>query len=106
MRTNAPFPLANIEAAARTTAIRSVKQRARYYALYPSSLESIAQGLSFLRPCGLVNRLIIIIADELPVERYFGFGGEIRAINRRGAMLYARYSRFVFHKLRKVAEVA
>ena len=98
--------LATIETRARAVAIDNVKRRARHYALYPSSLESIAQGLSFLRPCGLVNRLIIIIADELQVERYFGFGGEIRTINRQGAMLYARYSRFVFHKLRKVAEVA
>jgi len=98
--------LATIEARARAVAIDNVKRRARHYALYPSSLESIAPGLSFLRPRGIVNRLRIIVEDELPVERYFGFGGEIRAINRQGAMLYARYSRFVFYKLRKVAEVA
>jgi len=42
----------------------------------------------------------------LPIERYFGFGGEIRAVNRRGAMLYARFSRLLAHKARKIAKVA
>jgi len=95
--------LTTIEARAHAVAIDNVKRRARHYALYPSSLESIAPGLSLLRPRGIVNQLQNITEIELPIERYFGFGGEIRAINRRGAMLYARYSRFVFYKLRKVA---
>jgi hypothetical protein len=98
--------LATIETRARAVAIDNVKRRARHYALYPSSLESIAQGLSFLRPCGLVNQLQNIAEVELPIERYFGFGGEIRAINRRGAMLYARWSRLIAYKARKIAEAA
>jgi hypothetical protein len=91
--------LATIEARARAVAIDNVKRRARLYAPYPSSLESISPGLSLLRPRGIVNQLQSITEVELPIERYFGFGGEIRAINRKGAMLYARYSRFVFHRL-------
>ena len=97
--------LATIEARARAVAIDNVKRRARYYALYPSNLESIVPGLSFLRPRGIVNRLRII-AIESPVERYFGFGGEVPAINRKGAMLYARWSRLVAYKARRIAEVA
>jgi hypothetical protein len=95
--------LATIEARARAVAIDNVKRRARHYALYPSSLEAIEPGLSLLRPRGIVNHLQSITEVELPIERYFGFGGEIRAINRRGAMVYARWSRYVFHKLRKAA---
>ena len=98
--------LATIEARARTVAVDNVKRRARHYALYPSSLESIAHGLSFLSPREIVNRLHTIADTELPAELHLGFGGGIRTINRKGAMLYGRYSRFVSHKLRKKAEVA
>lgn len=98
--------LATIEARARAVAIDNVKRRARHYALYPSSLESIKPGLSLLRPRGIVNQLQSITEVELPIERYFGFGGEIRAVNRRGAMLYARFSRLLAHKARKIAKVA
>ena len=98
--------LAIIEARARAVAIDSVKRRARHYALYPSSLESIEPGLSLLRPRGIVNQLQSIAEVELPIERYFGFGGEIRAINRKGAMVYARWSRLISYKAHKVVKVA
>jgi hypothetical protein len=83
---------AALEAQAALTIRRVVKDRARAYALRPRDLDAIAEGLSELSPWRLVQRL----TNPLWVPgayRWLGFGGEVQAINLRGAMLYARYSR-------------
>jgi hypothetical protein len=91
---------AALEAQARKTARAMIKERARAYALRPRELDAIAEGLFKLFPCDLVTSLSQINAVALiRGTRWFGFGGEVPAINLRGAMLYARYSRAKAHQI-------
>lgn len=83
-----------IEAEARATGRAVIKMRARAYALRPRDLDAIADGLFNLCPRDLVAALRQINAvGVMRGRRWFGFGGEVQAINLRGAMLYARYAR-------------
>lgn len=92
---------AELEAQAIRTARAVIKGRARAYALKPRDLDAIAQGLFNLSPRDLVvclGRLIgIMRISKQP--RWAGFGGEIQAINLRGAMIYARWSRRIANRI-------
>lgn len=88
---------------ARKTAVREIKWRARAYALRPRELDAIAEDLSGLPPKHLVTALAYIARNPMNRVRHFGFGGEIPAINLRGAMLCARYSRAKAHRIARRA---
>lgn len=83
---------AAIEAAARKTAAYMTKWRARHFVRFPFALDDISTGLSFLPPKAMIAELRNL-AEILPPNRWFSFGGEIPAINLRAATLYARLLR-------------
>ena len=82
---------AALRAQAKRSACREIKDRARAYALRPRELDAIFQGLAGRSPHSLVKTLEIFRYP--PDWRWFGFGGEVPALNMRAAMLYARYAR-------------
>jgi hypothetical protein len=92
-------------AALRAQAVRSardtIKDLVHEYALHPRYLDAIRVGLSDLTPGQLVRALEHICRP--PDWRWFGFGGEIPALNLRGAMLYARFARAKAHQLARRA---
>lgn len=76
-----------------------IKMRARAYAMRPRELDAtIMHGLSDLSPRRLVQSL-------LDTRRWLGFGGEVPALNLRGALLYSRFARAKANQLshRRVA---
>jgi hypothetical protein len=79
-----------VRAQAARTARRVIKERARAYALRPRDLDAIS-------PASLVRAITQVGDPEW--RRWFGFGGEIPALNLRGAMLYARYARAKAHQI-------
>jgi hypothetical protein len=86
---------------AQRTARREIKDRARAYALRPRELDAIVSNLSAHQPKQMVQ---VLESIRFPSNwRWFGFGGEIPAINMRGAMLYARYARAKHRKLARRA---
>jgi hypothetical protein len=97
---------AALQAQAARTARALIKDRARAYALSPRELDAISPDLSSWRPWLLVERLkFLMIPPSVPPSvlphhyRHFGFGGEVPAINLRGAMLYSRYARAKAHQI-------
>jgi hypothetical protein len=76
---------------AQRTARREIKACAQAYALKPRDLEAIMPGLACLSLQRTVEFLQMI--HRPPDWRFFGFGGEVPALNIRGAMLYARHAR-------------
>lgn len=74
------------------TARAMIKARARAYALQPLTLDAIEKGLSDLPPKHLATAIAYIRTQP---TRWTGFGGEVYAINLRGAALYARFARAV-----------
>jgi hypothetical protein len=97
-----PLPLSLAEAAAfaaldaqaRRSAAHLVKQRARAFALRPSELETLYPGLAVATP----GKLIAIAEHLLEAarngrQRWFGFGGEVTALNAKAALLYGRMLR-------------
>jgi hypothetical protein len=86
--------LAKLEAQAKRTAIEAIKGRASAYATQPRHLDAIVDGLSSFAPKPMVQ-IMSIICRNAHTYRHVGSGGEVPAINLRGAMLYARWSRYV-----------
>ncbi|MGO9685410.1 MAG: hypothetical protein ACLPTZ_23025 [Beijerinckiaceae bacterium] len=83
-----------IRAQARRSAVHMVKCRARDFARRPFDLENLYPGLAAARP-----KLLIAIAEHLLVtaaqdpQRWFGFGGEVKALNAKSALLLGRLLR-------------
>jgi hypothetical protein len=80
-----------LAAQARRTAAHMVKCRARDYAQRPMALEILYPGLAAARPA----TLIAIAEHLLEIERknprrWFGFGGEVKALNAKAALLLGR----------------
>lgn len=80
-----------IAAQARRTAAHMVKCRARDYARRPMWLEALYPGLAAARP----QALIAVAEHLLEIERknprrWFGFGGEVKALNAKAALLLGR----------------
>jgi len=84
-----------IEAQAKRCLRGAIKDRAWAYARHPRDMDAISEDLSSLPPKILVCALEIIIEHK---TRWFGFGGEVSAINLRGATLYARWARRVANR--------
>lgn len=97
--------VAKITEAAKRAAIVAIKDRARAYAMQPRHLDAILEGLSSFSPNPMVQILAIIRRNSYTFgpqqQRHVGFGGEVPAINLRGAMLYARWSRYVEYRGRQ-----
>lgn len=95
---------AALRAQAKTTALREIKRRARSYAKRPRELDAFGSDLLDLSPKRLVPALESI-ARKPDIYRWFGFGGEVQAINLRAARIYARHRRAKEHQLaRRAAE--
>jgi hypothetical protein len=75
-----------------------IKDIARDYARQPRTLDTIADGLFGLPPHHLVTAIAYLARTQAPY-RHMGFGGEIPAINLKGAMLYARHARYTAHRV-------
>ena len=94
--------VARITEAAKRAAVIAIKDRARAYAQQPRHLDAIIEGLSSFSPKPMVQILSIIRRNSYTFGpqkyRHVGFGGEVPAINLRGAMLYARYSRAIANR--------
>jgi len=91
---------AALEAQAGRSARAIIKDRARAYAIKPRTLDSIAEGLFTCSPRDLVLALKAINAvATMRGQRWMGIGGEIMAINLKGARLYARWSRRVARRI-------
>lgn len=85
---------AAIDAQARRSAAHLIKQRARAFAIRPIELEALYPGLAVATP----GRLIAIAEHLLETartsrQRWFGFGGEVTALNAKAALLYGRVLR-------------
>ncbi len=83
-----------IRAQARRSAVHMVKCRARDFARRPFDLENLYPGLAVARP----NSLIAIAEHLLATaardpQRWFGFGGEVKALNAKAALLLGRFLR-------------
>ncbi len=89
-----PFPQAAAErlaAQARRTAAHMLKSRARAYARRPMTLDVLYPGLAAAPP----EALIAVAEHLLELERknprrWFGFGGEVSALNAKAALLLGR----------------
>jgi hypothetical protein len=82
---------AALAAQARRSAAAALKRRARSYAKTPMALETLYPGLAAADP----QTMIAVAEHLLEVERrapqrWFGFGGEVKALNAKAALLYAR----------------
>ncbi len=89
-----PCGPAAFESIARAAVATLVKRRARALAQNPASLDSVLPGLS----CALPDALIAVARKILDVERqspqrWFGFGGEVRALNAKALLLLGRARR-------------
>lgn len=80
-----------LAAQARRTAAHMVKCRARDYAQRPMALEILYPGLVAARPATLiaVAEHLLEIERKNP-RRWFGFGGEVKALNAKAALLLGR----------------
>jgi hypothetical protein len=81
---------------ARTAVAALVKRRARALAQDPATLDAVVPGLS----CALPEAMIAIAQRALELERerpqrWFGFGGEVRALNAKALLLLGRARRRV-----------
>lgn len=86
--------LEEIRARARRSAVAILKQRARVFAKRPMALESLYPGLAAAAPETLIAIAQHLLDKERHApQRWFGFGGEVGAINAKAALLYGRVLR-------------
>lgn len=93
-----------LEAQARLTAAFLVKCRARRYQKRPIELEAVGPHLC----CANGTRLIAwgehLLEFEHPhPQRWFGFGGEVKAVNAKACILLGRYRRRFEDRVREAA---
>ncbi len=89
-----PGSPAAFDSIARSAVAALVKRRARALARDPASLDHVLPGLS----CALPETLIAVARQSLDAERrnpqrWFGFGGEVRALNAKALLLLGRARR-------------
>ncbi len=84
-------PTEALHAQARRTAAYMLKRRARDYARQPMQLEILYPGLAVATPDVLIAVAAHLLKNERKnPRRWFGFGGEIGALNAKAAMLLGR----------------
>lgn len=71
-----------------------VKRRARALAKDPATLESVMPGLASAPPETMIAlaRQVLETERQRP-QRWFGFGGEVRAVNAKAVLLLGRTRR-------------
>ncbi len=80
-----------LRAQARRTAAYLVKARARDYAGRPMLMEILYPGLAAADPAALIAVAEHLLRRERQnPRRWFGFGGEIGALNAKAALLLGR----------------
>jgi hypothetical protein len=79
---------------ARSAVAALVKRRARALARDPATLDSVLPGLSRALPEDMIAiaRLVLDCERQRP-QRWFGFGGEVRALNAKAVLLLGRLRR-------------
>jgi hypothetical protein len=90
-----------LQSQARRSAAHLVKRRARAFAKHPMSLETLYPGLAVAEPATLIAVAghLLDRARNTP-QRWFGFGGEVTALNAKAALLYGRALRAKSHQSR------
>jgi hypothetical protein len=84
-------PAEALRAQARRTAAYMLKCRARDYARRPIQLEILYPGLAAAGPEALIAVAEHLIENERRnPRRWFGFGGEVNALNAKAALLLGR----------------
>lgn len=84
-------PAEALRAQARRTAAYMLKCRAREYARRPMQLEILYPGLAAAEPAVLIAVAAHLVANERKnPRRWFGFGGEVGALNAKAALLLGR----------------
>lgn len=84
-------PAEALRAQARRTAAYMLKCRAREYARRPTQLEILYPGLAAAEPAVLIAVAAHLVANERKnPRRWFGFGGEVGALNAKAALLLGR----------------
>ena len=84
-------PAEILRAQARRSAAYMVKCRARDYARRPMQLEILYPGLAAADPPVLIAVAAHLMANERKnPRRWFGFGGEVSALNAKAALLLGR----------------
>ena len=84
-------PTEALHAQARRTATFMLKRRARDYARRPMQLEILYPGLAAAAPDVLIAVAAHLMENERKnPRRWFGFGGEIGALNAKAALLLGR----------------
>lgn len=79
-----------LEAQARRSATHMLKRRARAFAQNPMSLETLYPGLAAAEPATLIAIAEHLLDRARLPARWFGFGGEVTALNAKAALLYGR----------------
>lgn len=76
---------------ARRSAAFQLKRHARYFSKHPMSFEALYPGLSTASPATMIAIAEHLLEMECDApQRWFGFGGEMRALNAKAALLYGR----------------
>jgi len=94
-----PLPLAespdrDLDRIARSAVAALVKRRARALARDPATLDSVLPGLSGARPQAMITiARRLLDAERQRPQRWFGFGGEVRALNAKALLLLGRARR-------------
>ena len=84
-------PAEALRAQARRTAAYMLKCRAREYARRPMQLEILYPGLAAAEPSVLIAVAAHLVENERKnPRRWFGFGGEVGALNAKAALLLGR----------------
>ncbi len=87
-------PAEAVRAQARRTAAHMVKARARDYARRPVQLEILYPGLAAAAPEVLIAVAGHMLRRERQIpRRWFGFGGEVSALNAKAVLLLGRLRR-------------
>lgn len=80
-----------IQLHAMRTGLNHVKYRAKAYARHPMDLDTLVPGLSQARPEVLISvAKQLLWTEQHAPRRWFGFGGEVIALNARAALLLGR----------------
>jgi hypothetical protein len=83
-----------LQAQARRSSVFCLKKRARHFATHPMTLEGLYPGLSAATPETMIAIASHLLDTEAHMQRrWFGFGGELCALNAKAALLYGRVLR-------------
>jgi hypothetical protein len=87
-------PEPDLDAITRAAVAALVKQRARALSRNPAALDAILPGLSGTGPEAMIEIARRLLDGERQRrQRWFGFGGEVRALNAKAVLLLGRARR-------------